>query len=170
MALWRMYSSRGPHESRQRLFNDEITDDATRCRWSGATFRKRFTPDRELEVGGIEEDDVVDPVGWDEVEERLGQIAVRVDQREAAPVRDVLDRHVLQQRRLARSGLPEDRDMMPTVRRLDAEYLLLPAVRGPSQVRDGLWICVASHTSPDSEPRAERLRRGARRFGFAVSP
>ena len=49
------------------------------------------------------------------IEKFLGQIAVRIDDADAMPERDVLEDEIAKQRRFTRAGLSDDVDVLPLV-------------------------------------------------------
>jgi len=96
----------------------------------GSDLLEQVEPDRPIEVGNVEIYDAVDPPPGDIAKKGLGHVSVRIDHREAVPVLDVLDRKVLQKRRLAGTRFPDDVDVVAAIRRLDAKNSAIPAVGG----------------------------------------
>ena len=63
-------------------------------------------------------------------QQTLGQVAVRIDEADAAAGGDVGCQQVREQRRFPHAGLAEDRQVPQAVVRQDAEAFVLPAERG----------------------------------------
>src|ERR1039458_3247208 len=110
-----MYSSRGPHESRQMPLKAATMPEATRCRSSVATGANDIQSDGEFQIARIEIYQMIRPLGRDVVQQFLGQIAVRVYDPNAVPERDVLQDQVSQQGGFSRAGLADDVEVLPFV-------------------------------------------------------
>jgi hypothetical protein len=88
------------------------------------------------EIAGIEQDHLVGAPPWDRGQERVGQVAVRVDESHPAASGDVRKEEVLEQRRFAHPRLAEDGQMPQAVLRQDAESLALPSEGGHPEDRE----------------------------------
>ena len=70
------------------------------------------------------------------------EIAVRVDKGQAVPAFQILERHVLQERRFSRAGLADDVEVQETVFVLDPEDPLVVVKINAREARD----VVCTHT------------------------
>src|SRR5579884_2058898 len=64
-----------------------------------------------LQVSWIEINNIIDPVRRNVIQNILAQVTVRVDDRQALTVSNVVDRHIGDQRRFTGSGLSDDVNM-----------------------------------------------------------
>ena len=87
----------------------------------GRNQREGVQPEGEVRVGGIEEDDIVAPVAWHEVEEALGEVAVRVEQGAARARVHLGDEEAFEERGLPRARLPEQVHVAREIARADTE-------------------------------------------------
>ena len=88
---------------------------------------QRIVAVRLARIGGVQIDDVMPPRRRNACRNARDKIAVRVDQGEAVAAFQVLERHVLQERRFARAGLADDVEVQETVFVLDSEDALVVA-------------------------------------------
>ena len=79
------------------------------------TLASGLKPTTWSRTGGIEQDDLVGAVFGNQPHQRLGQIAVRVDEADALALTEVADDQVLEERRLAHAGLADDVEMTAAV-------------------------------------------------------
>ena len=90
--------------------------------------RQQIQGDGEFQVGRIEIDQVVGAPAGNVVQQFLGQVAVRVNQADTVPERDVLDNHVPQQGCLSRTRFTDDVNVLPQIRQGNPEGNLLSPV------------------------------------------
>jgi hypothetical protein len=106
-----MSSMRGPKESAQSFLKMLMTFETTRPRCFAAAV-EQVEREGAVPVFGIEIDNVVRPVAGDVVLQNvLHQLAVRIDDGDAVPGKDVLGEHVPHERTLARAAGAEERKM-----------------------------------------------------------
>ena len=116
---------------------------------------KKVESDRMAEVRRIKKDDVVGASSWDVVEELLGQVAVRVDDRESSTLDDVLDDEIAEQRTLAGSRFPDHVEVL--------EPIALPNTKRPPQGAAG--VCLAKRAGGVRSSLENPIQRNAyRRF------
>ena len=77
----------------------------------GRNIRQRIEPDRPLGIGGVEIADLMGALGRDAIRDRLGEVAVRVDDGDALAGDDVVHREIEQRRALARARFAHDVDV-----------------------------------------------------------
>ena len=129
--------------------------------------------DRMGEVGRIEVAEIVGAPGRDAIEQRLGQIAVGVEQRCPLPRLDVLQDHRLEQRRLAGAALPQRVEMLAPVGAADAERHRGAAPPAQTLAQQDDVVVVIHAACGGSPPRSRALERtrpavpAARRSGPA---
>ena len=121
MALYKMYSILGPPRIRPDAF--ECADDAGRHEMPLVLrhVRQQIEGDGEFQVRRIKINQMIGSPARDVIQQFLGQIAVRVNQADAMPQRDVLDDHVSQHRGLAGTGFADDINVLPQIRQGNAE-------------------------------------------------
>ncbi len=101
-------------------------DDAGRHQWAviGRDVCQWIEPDGELNVSGIEINEVIRPAGRNLAQQVLGKIAVGINDGDAVAPVDVLDDEVAKQGRLSRTRLSDDVEVMPGILWMDAEWNL----------------------------------------------
>lgn len=122
---------------------DDVRRDQRPAVWLDAG--DRIEADREGEVGRVEVDDVVGAPSRHAVGHRLGEITVRIEQREAVPSGEVGHHEIEEQRRLAGAGLADEIDVAAAIGVTEARGA---AARCDAQLHK---IARLEHRSP-SEP------------------
>ena len=82
---------------------------------------KDVESDVVIDIGRVEINNVLDALLRNFVEHSLDQLPVRVDNREAFAIGDVLDDHVVHERAFTSAGLPHHIHMLSPVNALDAK-------------------------------------------------
>ena len=82
---------------------------------------QQVEPDRILEVGRIEIDDVLNAMRRDVIENLFREITMRIDQPRALATVDVLEEEVSKKRGLAETRLADDIRMLPSIDSAHAE-------------------------------------------------
>ena len=116
---------------------------------------QRIVAVRLFRIGGVQIDDVVPPRRRSACRDTPDEIPMRIDQREAMPVLQVLERHVLQKRRFPRAGLTDDVNMRKSIFVPDPEDAVVAAKIDPSEARDLIRIHTGAHL-----PRCGSCARG----------
>jgi hypothetical protein len=88
--------------------------------------RQNVQADGEFQIARIEIYQVIGPPGRNVVQQLFGQVAVGVNDANSMSKGDVLDDQVPQERRFARTGFPNDVDVLPLVGGRYAKRLRLP--------------------------------------------
>jgi hypothetical protein len=111
----------GAEEAAAATGNEPAASSAPGWRPAHAICLSGLYPKGRVRIGHVEINDIVAPVSGDRPRDALSQVAVRVDQHHAAAMGDILQCKCLEQRRLARPGLPDDVHMKKPVGLFDAE-------------------------------------------------
>ena len=126
-------------------------------------------PDGELQVAGIEIDQVIRPRGRDVMQQFLGEIPMGIDQSDAVTGGDVLNDHVPQQSRLAGTGFPDDIGVMPGILGLEAEQGITAPILALTE-DDGVHDCGFSrHSRPCRKFPRRRLGTVGKRNAAPVA-
>jgi hypothetical protein len=139
-----MYSRRGPQESAQIFLNTSRSPEAANgtLRWRHAL--QRIETERLRDVRHIEVDKVVAAPFGHPCKRAFDQVAMRVDQRNAAALLQVLPEEGRKQRRFPSSGLPDHVHVMAPVGLADAEAFAVIAPVGLRQQRNRVVLVHAS--------------------------
>ncbi len=122
-------------QSRSPALGVELFEDPDQTRSDDAVHRgvdilQHVESDGVLAIRRIEDDDVIGTVAGDIVEDVIGEITVRIDDRYAFARLDIGEDHVVEQGGFAHAGLTDDIDMPTTILRTDTKELVHTAVVG----------------------------------------
>jgi hypothetical protein len=123
--LRKICSMRTPHASGHIFLNTSIMPEAASAMRSSRTWRSGIVAVRLARVGRVQIDDVAPSRRRNACRDASDEVAVRVDQREAASALQVLEHHILQECRFSRAGLADDVNMQKAILVLNTEESLL---------------------------------------------
>ena len=114
-----------------------------------AHVRHHIETDGVVRIKRCKVDDVFAVVLRDEVEQLFGGRAVRVYERDAFPVLDVLNGHIFQHGRFAHAGLADDIYVLASVYRANAKHLTLAARMRRRKIGNAtiIVLVIGVHTS-----------------------